>query len=510
MTEFATVPPPTVPLDPTKHVNYTLGMVLGVDDFTQEFSYLAERDRRLAREAIGYGTLWGLEVVPEEDAQRGRRLSVSPGLAIDRCGQPICVGSAQCLYLNEWLTANVAEIDRRGHPAGDFPLDAYVVLQYRDCPTDSVPIPGEPCRSEDNLSAASRLKDWFHLELRLDPPPQLEEDAVRDVVAWLRQVPVVEGGGSDLSVLLDAIRTAAHGSLDSPPDLDSPPAGPLDLLAGSPPVGLAIGAADVYEYMSAAIRLWVTELRPLLRRRTPGADCGCSAGPSDEGDAAILLSAVELPLVEVSPGHIEVRGSADAGAEVTVDEDRRPWLAHLRMLQELILHERPPGAGGTDNAAGPQGPPGADGGPGPQGPAGPQGPKGDKGDPGPQGLQGPTGPTGAQGPQGPAGAVDTTFVGAGRWDGGQQTWSVNELKIEEFPDFGVAFFKVTPARPGMHFALSGTAYIKERGGTVHTFEVAQENEEDIIIRVADGRGSAPELGFTVEVREYGDVAKDLV
>src|SRR4051812_32122658 len=177
MTEFVTVPPPTAPLDPTKHVNYTLGMVLGVDDFTQEFAYLTERDRRLAREAIGYGTLWGLEVTDDEDATRGRRLAVSPGLALDRCGQPICVGSAQCLYLNEWLAANVEEIDQRGHGAGDFPLPAYVVLGSRDCPTDSVPIPGEPCRSEDDLTAASRLKDWYRLELVLDPPPQLEEDA---------------------------------------------------------------------------------------------------------------------------------------------------------------------------------------------------------------------------------------------------------------------------------------------------------------------------------------------
>ena len=28
-------------LDLTKHVNYTSGMILGVDDFTQEFAYLS-------------------------------------------------------------------------------------------------------------------------------------------------------------------------------------------------------------------------------------------------------------------------------------------------------------------------------------------------------------------------------------------------------------------------------------------------------------------------------------
>ena len=48
-----TGPPP----DPTKHVNYTLGMILGVDEFTQEFAYLSERDRWAVRDLAGYGTL---------------------------------------------------------------------------------------------------------------------------------------------------------------------------------------------------------------------------------------------------------------------------------------------------------------------------------------------------------------------------------------------------------------------------------------------------------------------
>ncbi len=50
MTSFASVAASAgaAALDPTKHVNYTLGMVLGVDDFTQEFAYLSHRDRRLA------------------------------------------------------------------------------------------------------------------------------------------------------------------------------------------------------------------------------------------------------------------------------------------------------------------------------------------------------------------------------------------------------------------------------------------------------------------------------
>ena len=39
--------------DPTLHVNYVRGMVLGVDDYVQEFAYLANRDQWALRDLIG-------------------------------------------------------------------------------------------------------------------------------------------------------------------------------------------------------------------------------------------------------------------------------------------------------------------------------------------------------------------------------------------------------------------------------------------------------------------------
>ena len=64
------------PPDPSKHVNYTLGMLLGVDDFNQEFAYLSGRDKWMARDLDGYGTLCGLKVSLYTTAQ-GPRVSVS-------------------------------------------------------------------------------------------------------------------------------------------------------------------------------------------------------------------------------------------------------------------------------------------------------------------------------------------------------------------------------------------------------------------------------------------------
>src|SRR5579864_1040664 len=176
------VPPP----DPHKYVNYTLGMLLGVDDFLQEHAYLSGYDHWLTRELLGYGTASGLQVSFETDEKQRPRVLVQPGVAVSPRGELMRVTPTQCAYLNDWIAANRLSL-------GDTPknpLTLYVVLSYRPCPTDTVPIAGEPCRSEDNLMASSRLSDDFTLGLSLTPPDQIEEAALRAFVAWLRQVQV--------------------------------------------------------------------------------------------------------------------------------------------------------------------------------------------------------------------------------------------------------------------------------------------------------------------------------
>src|SRR5205809_6840686 len=91
----------TAAADPAKHVNFSLGMVLGVDDFTQEFAYLSGRDQWMLRDLTGYGTARGLKVRTELDSVKGPRVVVEPGVAVGPSGQMICVPSAQCAYLRD-------------------------------------------------------------------------------------------------------------------------------------------------------------------------------------------------------------------------------------------------------------------------------------------------------------------------------------------------------------------------------------------------------------------------
>jgi hypothetical protein len=373
------------PPDPTKHVNYIQGMVLGVDDFTQEFAYLSGRDQRLTRDLLGYGTVCGLKVTIEEDGVGGPRVEVSAGAAVNPQGQLMCVPAAQCAVVDDWLKAKGTDWHEVLSPPSN-QITLYVVLCYRSCPTDSVPIPGEPCRSEDDSMAPSRLKDDFQLELRVEKPgqpgkpDQREEDALRDFVLWLKQVTVSNTGSSlPMSDFIQAIRAAMQQWVPSP---DSPPSSPPgEFMFGSPPGSLQINSADLSEYWRAAFLLWVTELRPLWL----GKNQTCST-PPDEG--CVLLAELSVPLVSELSGERRV----DPLRDIEVQEERRPFMLHLRLLQEWLLAGRPAsvvasvpessfisampravrtapggkvvGSMGVPGPTGPQGPPG------PQGPAG--------------------------------------------------------------------------------------------------------------------------------------------
>jgi hypothetical protein len=324
------------PPDPTKHVNFTYGMVLGVDDFTQEFGYLSSRDQWLCRDLIGYGTVSGLSVAVEVDAA-GPRVIVNPGVAVTPRGELVRVALAQCANLNEWLsgTNQVERLQQRGTPptATTDRVNLYVTLCYRGCPTDKVPIPGEPCRQEDDVTAPSRLMDDFTLELRWDPPNQPDEAALRDFVDWLSRIPIVDGPSSvPVEKFLDAIRDAAFL-------VGSPPASPPDdFMYGSPPATLAIGRQDACRYLRAAYRVWVTELRPKWGASWWNAQSRCGDGrPPDRPtpEECLLLVCLDVPLVRKSiatGSGWEVSSTLGVG----LDEEERPFLVPLRMLQEWL------------------------------------------------------------------------------------------------------------------------------------------------------------------------------
>ncbi len=356
--------------DTAKHVNYTQGMVLGVDDFVQEFGYLSGRDSLLAREIIGYGTVCGLQVIAQTDAL-GSRIRIKPGAAITPKGQFVRVNEEQCAQLNDWLALPEVR-DQVVAALGlntDGILPLYVKLCYRECLTDKVPIPGEPCRSEDDALAPSRIKDDFKLELSFSSPEQREEQGLRNFVAWLSEIPIEDSAGA---ATLEEFLTAVRGADLSLGHVGSSMGSTDAYHTGS---GLFIHPADACDFLHAAFRVWVTELRPKFL----GTDQTCAGNPPKEG--CVMLARLRVPVL-LDAGTWKVKApSADPDSQVQVLEDDRPFVLSLRTVQEWMLCGRSHQAGTA-------------------GGVGPKGAKGDAGDPGRDGTNGRDGVDGAPGRDG--------------------------------------------------------------------------------------------------------------
>ena len=237
---------------------------------------------------------------------------------------------AQCAFLIDWLSANhTTVLGALGSPLGSR-LILWLVICYRQCPVDPVPIAGEPCRSAADLMAPSRLVDDFRLEFLVTPPNQLEEDAVRDFVAWLDQIQITDAPGffPTLDQFVDGLRAAMI-----------PITSPLDAAAffhtGSPLNAIHVHPANMGDYLRAAFRIWVTEIRPIFYQSFPDQNCSCSGGaPSaPQAEECLLLAEVEVPVVNIGPGANWV---VDDNSPVIIDESRRPILLHTRMLQEWM------------------------------------------------------------------------------------------------------------------------------------------------------------------------------
>jgi hypothetical protein len=329
MSTFAPVALPRIaPPDPSKHVAYQLGMVLGVDDFQQEYEYLSERTKRVVRDLIGYGVLSGLDVTTEAATDdRGPRVNVAPGEAVAPSGQLICIAPAQCAYLNEWLRSHADTL--QASPPEE--LELTLVACYREAETDDVPIPGEPCRSEDELMKPSRVQDCFGLELRTEPPRELEEHAIRDFVAWAAQIPVVDAPAGDVAGFAAALEALAAAE-SSPP---SSPEDPLAFLVAAPPPELEIAREGAAAYLDALLGFWTTSLRGRVRAVAPGAECGCAGGPAEldpDGDC-LSIATLRVPLA------LDLGGTVIAADTPPIDVEvaQRATLVHLRLLQELLV-----------------------------------------------------------------------------------------------------------------------------------------------------------------------------
>lgn len=294
---------------PSHHVHFSSGMVLGVDDYAQEFAYHSARDKWIVRDFGGYGTLSGL-AVSVENGTDGPQVKVTAGSAATPGGQLICVGADQCGSLNAWLArediaARVAQLADEVAPSTDASLKVWLTLCYTSCAIAPVPIPGRPCRSEEDLMAPSRQADDYILSLSLDPPAMSEAQALGIVETYIGAM-VSQAAAVALSTLL----TKIGRQLDA---LFLPQATALPASATTTPV---YGNAQKAEVLRFVRTYWITRLRPHVMAQK------CN-GPDVAANDCVLLATLTIPVSKPPVGAWNVVGGV---AGVDKDESDRPLL----------------------------------------------------------------------------------------------------------------------------------------------------------------------------------------
>ncbi|MER5528004.1 hypothetical protein ABT075_26020 [Streptomyces sp. NPDC002677] len=308
-------------LSPDLRVNYSYGMVLGLDEFVQEQLYHQEKTYRHRRLLHGYGTSYGLRVSvdPAPDNGGDYVVAVSRGSGIDQWGREFTVPDSQCLRLQDWLTAQ-----EQAHPGiveehteGSGAATIYVVASYAECLDGLVPLPGRPCGTGEQTQVASRVRDSWTVELRWDPPEMPRWDSDRRLGRLLASVAVVEqpqGTFPDEDALLAAVRALADIAPNGPGDIDE---------FGTPLVAYEIARWQAARIWDEIFAIWVSEVRPRLEPDL--------ITPSQSSDPAILLGALQMyglstDVNSIYNMHVEVSG--------------RPSLLNTQLIQELPPPER--------------------------------------------------------------------------------------------------------------------------------------------------------------------------
>ncbi len=304
-----------VNLEPFKRVNYAHGLVLGVDEFLQEELYLLRKQRDHNRLLHGYGTVCGLKVSVEDTPAKGPQLKVRKGVAVDPQGREVRVPAEHCALLNNWLDRNRESVEQvlGSPPSGT--LSLFLTLTYQECKTDAVPLPSGPCQSFEETTAPSRVADNFSLALDLDAPAQEEELAVKELIDLLSKIQIT---AAEPQLTIKNIQDIVLSTLNT----DSPPAAPAEPWNLDP--------ANAKEFLRAALRIWITDVRPYIITDAAAGDRNCLTGPAEE---KILLAKLEFDVKDTELG-LSVDGTA---ADVEIDERERPYLLQSRMLQEWML-----------------------------------------------------------------------------------------------------------------------------------------------------------------------------
>lgn len=290
--------PLSIAPEPPDRVNYATGVLLNAEDFEAEQHYHRGRLARALAYLHGSGTVAGLRVEwqralsPGEDplVPRGREevLVVHPGIAIDRLGRIVELQAPACIRLDRWYRGQTADALKQAQhprvaPLTPVPDDLYsgivvdLFIRFHTCERGKTPaFAAGPFDALDAV-VASRLRDASRLELVLRP-----ED----------RPPLPRPRWPDVSALADPAQRAAT-------------------LRGA-----------IYGAWREGTDVWTNDGLGRLPEHLP-----------TQEPTSIFLARLVLPAAaELDDSG---RPTRTAGAQVTLDDDARPFVYAADLLAQL-------------------------------------------------------------------------------------------------------------------------------------------------------------------------------
>lgn len=149
-------------LPPFTRNNYWHGKLLLPQDFTDEQRYFREKIRHHNQRLHGTGVACGLLVTQDPAAAcRDRFVTITPGSAIDCCGNEILVPEATRAEMAELATFT---------PSDSTAHELRICLRYRECPTEPVPVLYDDSGCDDDRCLPNRILESFEVCATVDPP----------------------------------------------------------------------------------------------------------------------------------------------------------------------------------------------------------------------------------------------------------------------------------------------------------------------------------------------------
>jgi hypothetical protein len=312
----------TCAIAPFTRNNYFTGKLLLERDFTDEQQYFRDKIRHHNRRLHGTGVVCGLLVSQHPNAGcRDRLVRLSPGTAIDCCGNEILVVEEQDIDLST-LPA-LADLPDDGKPH-----DVRLCLRYHECGDEPIPVLYDECAWDDDRCQPNRILEGWRMDAVIDPPTPATVWR-GPALARVRDVPLDD---ASVVVVLDGGAIAvADGTRVQRVEADATtPSTTKDL--GGRVHGLELAAGGrlyaTHDDGSGALTVSVLEASDLsVAHAEPVAGSAVPATTGLTGDGRLLILQPKSGTLTVYGTDLEA-GAPAAPASVTVDADRALLAVH--------------------------------------------------------------------------------------------------------------------------------------------------------------------------------------